>query len=70
MLRVWASRLSAISYTRFGRKAFKRNSNKYDCSGCFRLERLPLHPLESAAFSWRTRQAAIADRDGGRRSRA
>ena len=33
----------------------------HDCSGCFRLERLPggALPLESAAFSRRTRQADV-----------
>jgi hypothetical protein len=38
----------------------------HDCSGCFRLERFAgwvLHPLESAAFSRRTRKAAVADAD-------
>src|ERR1700733_1626867 len=40
----------------------------HDCSGCFRLERLAgwgLHPLESAALSRRTREADVADHDGG-----
>ena len=35
----------------------------HDCSGCFRLERFAgwgSHPLESAAFSRRTRKAGIA----------
>ena len=43
----------------------------HDCpvaSGWSRLPEWDLHPLERAAFSRRTREAVVADRDGGGRS--
>jgi hypothetical protein len=72
-----AGRLSNATQTRINPgqpqphwSAGVRRLSKRDCSGRFRLERLAgwaLHPLESAAFSRRTREPDIADRGGGGR---